>query len=51
MPKLDFPRFKGENPRLWQSRSEKYFAMYVVSESLWLSVVEMHLDGPAALWF
>jgi hypothetical protein len=51
MPKLDFPRFNGENSHLWQSRSEKYFAMYAVSESLWLSVAEMHLDGSAALWF
>jgi len=51
LPKLHFARFDGDNPHLWRSRAEKYFAMYAVPESMWISVAEMHLDGPAALWF
>lgn len=51
MPKLNFPHFDGDNPRLFQSHSEKYFAMYDVSASPWLSIAEMHLDGADARRF
>lgn len=28
LPKTDFPKFDGENPKLWKTNSEKYFGMY-----------------------
>lgn len=28
LPKLHFPSFDGENPKLWQSRCEDYFLIY-----------------------
>jgi hypothetical protein len=28
LPKIDFPKFDGNNPKLWQSRCEIYFDMY-----------------------
>lgn len=48
LPKVPFPRFDGDNPRRWRTRAEKYFAMYAVDPSLWISVSEMHFDGPAS---
>jgi hypothetical protein len=30
LPKLHFPKFDGDHPKLWQSRCENYFEMYSV---------------------
>jgi hypothetical protein len=34
LPKLNFPTFEGENPKLWLSRCEDYFDMYRVDQSV-----------------
>jgi hypothetical protein len=34
LPKMNFPTFDGENPKLWQSRCENYFEMYAVESSV-----------------
>jgi hypothetical protein len=47
---MNFPKFEGENPKLWKSRSERYFEMYDVDPSLWVMVALMHFEGPAARW-
>jgi hypothetical protein len=36
LPKLNFPTFTGDNPRLWLSRCENYFDMYNVEEFRWI---------------
>lgn len=50
LPKLHFPIFTGENPKLWQSRSENYFDMYGVDKSIWIRVAAMQFDNAAARW-
>lgn len=50
LPKMNFPRFEGENPRLWKSRFENYFDMYAVETHMWVKVATMHFEGPAARW-
>ncbi|WVZ79743.1 hypothetical protein U9M48_027287 [Paspalum notatum var. saurae] len=50
LPKLNFPQFDGMNLKLWISRSESYFDMYGVEQSLWIRVASMHFDGVAARW-
>jgi uncharacterized coiled-coil protein SlyX len=50
LPKIQFPSFDGENPRLWQKRCEDYFHMYSVDPSLWIQVAYMQFTGPAARW-
>jgi hypothetical protein len=50
LPKLNFPMFDGENPKLWQSRCEAYFHMYTVDPSVWVQVAYMQFTGPAARW-
>ncbi|WVZ90409.1 hypothetical protein U9M48_036715 [Paspalum notatum var. saurae] len=50
LPKLNFPHFDGENPKLWIIRSESYFDMYGVEQSMWIRVASMHFEGVAARW-
>lgn len=49
-PKLDFPKFFGENPRLWLDRCQTYFEMYHVPGSQWVATATMYVEGHAALW-
>jgi hypothetical protein len=51
LPKLNFPEFSGENPKLWLSRCEKYFDMYGVEEFRWIHIASMYLKDAAARWF
>ncbi|WVZ88557.1 hypothetical protein U9M48_035065 [Paspalum notatum var. saurae] len=50
LPKLNFPCFDGENPRLWLRHSKDYFELYNVSDSMWIRVATMHFSGAAARW-
>jgi hypothetical protein len=36
LPKLHFPSFDGDNPRLWISRAKEYFDLYNVDPSVWI---------------
>jgi hypothetical protein len=49
-PKLPFPKFTGENPRLWQSRCENHFDMCGIDKFSWVRIATMYFDGPAACW-
>jgi hypothetical protein len=51
LPKLNFPTFTGDNPRLWLSRCENYFDMYNVEEFRWIQVASMYLNDATARWF
>jgi hypothetical protein len=50
LPKMNFPKFEGENPRLWKSRCENYFEMYLVDSYMWVKIATMHFEGQVALW-
>ncbi|XP_071685404.1 uncharacterized protein [Lolium perenne] len=50
-PHSDFPKFDGDNPRLWKKACEKYFRVYSVSTEFWVEHATMHFTGNAALWF
>jgi hypothetical protein len=47
---MNFPKFKGEHPKLWKSKCEHYFDMYVVDSSVWVKIATMHFEGPATRW-
>lgn len=51
LPKVPFPIFDGENPKLWISRCEEYFVIYHVDPSMWVKVSVMQFSGAAARWF
>lgn len=50
LPKVDFPKFDGEHPKVWKDRCEKYFAMFNVPPHLWAQFATIHFHGTAALW-
>lgn len=50
LPKLQFPEFEGENPKLWLSRCEDYFDMYNIPPDLRVRVVVSQIKGVAARW-
>jgi hypothetical protein len=48
--KINFSKFEGDNPKLWQSRCKNYFEMYDVDTSFWVTVASMHFEDPVARW-
>jgi hypothetical protein len=51
LPKLNFPEFSGDNPRLWIAICENYFDMYEVEEFRWIQIASMYLSDAAARWY
>jgi hypothetical protein len=50
LPKMHFPKFEGDNPKLWQSRCKNYFDMYYVDPHMWVRVATTHFEGLIAHW-
>jgi hypothetical protein len=50
LPKLIFPVFTGEHPRVWRDKCEKYFAMFQVPIHLWAPYAAINFKGTAELW-
>jgi hypothetical protein len=50
IPKLDFPKFNGEHPRVWKDRCEKYFSMYNLLVHLWVPFATLNFESNASLW-
>lgn len=50
LPKLKFPMFDEENPKLWIRRSHDYFELYAVDQLVCVKVASMHFVGPVARW-
>jgi hypothetical protein len=50
MPKTNFPRFDGDNPKWWKTVCEKYFTTYDVDREAWANFATLHFHGNAALW-
>lgn len=48
--KMSFPRFDGDQPRIWKDKCLDYFRLFNVHPSLWLVSCTLHMDGNAALW-
>lgn len=49
-PKMDFPRFDGENPKVWEQECEMYFEIYQVQDSFRTRYAALNFRGTAALW-
>ena len=50
LPKLEFPKFDGDNHRLWRDRCEMFFEVYSVGNALKTRFAALNFDGPAATW-
>ncbi|WVZ58303.1 LOW QUALITY PROTEIN: hypothetical protein U9M48_008586, partial [Paspalum notatum var. saurae] len=49
-PKLEFPKFDGDNPRLWRDRCQMYFEVYAVADALKTRFAALNFSGAAATW-
>jgi len=49
-PKLEFPKFDGEFPRLWWDEYEMFFEVYVVPPSLKTRFAALNFKGVAKTW-
>lgn len=50
MPRTDFPRFDGEDPKWWKECCEKYFQMFLVPHANWSNYATLHFHGLAKSW-
>ena len=52
IPKMNFPKFDGENPRLWITWCEDYFDLYSVKPAVWIKCAMMNFvnSSPVARW-
>ncbi|XP_026399008.1 uncharacterized protein LOC113294848 [Papaver somniferum] len=51
MPKVDFPRFDGDNPKSWLQKCEYYFQMHDLPDNTKTRMEAIHLDGKAFKWY
>lgn len=50
LPRVDFPRFESEHPKIWREKCEKYFTMYRVPVEMWVPLATINFDSNSALW-
>jgi hypothetical protein len=50
LPKLEFPKFDGDNPRLWRDHCNMYFEVYSVTPDLKTRFAALNFKGAAATW-
>jgi len=51
MPKMQFPKFDGANPKVWRDNCESYFELYQLPEGMWITAAHLHFEGNAAKWY
>jgi hypothetical protein len=50
LPKLDFPKFQGDNPKIWKKKCETYFEVFSVPAHLQTRYATLNFTDKAALW-
>lgn len=50
-PKLEFPRFSGNEPEAWLYKCEKFFDFNAIDETQKIRLASLHLDDKAIHWF
>ncbi|RLN40282.1 uncharacterized protein C2845_PM01G03290 [Panicum miliaceum] len=51
LPKLLFPQFDGENPKIWIDKCEDYFKICNVQQHMWVTSAALNMGGNAAKWY
>ncbi|XP_048538604.1 uncharacterized protein LOC125517444 [Triticum urartu] len=49
-PSLSFPQFSGDNPKIWKTMCEQYFAMFQIHDTYFVPMATLHFTGSAAIW-
>lgn len=50
VPKMAFPKFEGDNPRIWKDKCLAYFKLFDLPPNLWATMASLNMDGIAAKW-
>lgn len=50
VPKIEFPKFDGDSPRLWRDHCEMYFEVYAVIPTLKTRFAALNFQGVAKTW-
>ena len=50
-PKLEFPRFQGEDTTCWIYQAKQFFSYHNTPEHQQVVMASYHLDGKALIWF
>lgn len=50
VPKIEFPKFDGDSPRLWCDHCETYFEVYAVISALKTRFATLNFQGVAKTW-
>jgi hypothetical protein len=50
-PKLSFPLFEGENPKIWLDKYKDYFKICHVPNTMWVTAAALHMKENAARWW
>ncbi|KAK2988604.1 hypothetical protein RJ640_026101 [Escallonia rubra] len=51
LPKMDFPRFNGEDSYGWVRKAERFFEFNPIDEPIKVNFASIHFDGQAEFWF
>jgi len=51
LPKIQFPKFDGTDPKIWFDNCVNYFTIYSIPEQLKVTAATMHLEGNASKWW
>ena len=49
--KLEFPRFRGEDPLCWVYKANQYFQLYNTPLSQRILLASYHMEDEALVWF
>ncbi|KAK2983977.1 hypothetical protein RJ640_027302 [Escallonia rubra] len=50
-PKLNFPRFNGENPRGWVRKCDQYFDLCPIHKDFMVAYASVHFDEQVEYWY
>ncbi|KAK2967121.1 hypothetical protein RJ640_020529 [Escallonia rubra] len=51
LPKMDFPRFNGDDSYGWVRKAERFFEFNPIEEQIKVNFASIHFDGQAEFWF
>ena len=49
-PKLDIPRFNGQQPRMWMKKCMRYFELCRIPNENWVNLASLHMTDKAESW-
>ncbi|VFQ67144.1 unnamed protein product [Cuscuta campestris] len=49
-PKLEFPKFDGNNTRIWIKKACKYFELCKIPDDQWVDIASLHMVDKAENW-